>query len=510
MEVNRLMKKTWFTSFVSCAVAGIGTHLFGLVNVLHNFDDIAVQPRGYGTGLKSGRWMLTFMGDFVKTHFGGHNLPYINGILFILLVSVSAAVISATLGLKKRRWAAFVGVIFAVFPSTTATLFYKYTVVYYGIAILLSVLAVFFLERYKFGLPLSVVCTALALGIYQAYVPITVTLFVILLIQKGIRGEKISKLVLKGLYACLSLVLGLGVYYLVLYICLKTNNMTLGTYQGVDDMGRIPVSDLPRLIRKAYSTFLKLPVKDYSALAQTRIIRLCYLFLGVSSVGITAYALATRVKKLIPSLFVVLMGGILPIAVNFIVIMCPNSLIYTLMVYSFALAPCFPVVLLDGLEPTEKKWQRVGETAVSRAVAAVLALLIVSYGYLANVNYTYLYYSNRQTENYMASIVTQVRMTEGFTADKTWAFIGDLKDPLLKGAWNNVGVYSGNASPQRLITAYSREKWLTTYCGYDVPLAKSDELACIAEDPRVKAMPCWPDNGSIAVIDDTIVIKFSD
>ena len=39
------------------AAMGVGTvtHLFGLVNILHNYDDIAQQPRGYGTGISSGR-----------------------------------------------------------------------------------------------------------------------------------------------------------------------------------------------------------------------------------------------------------------------------------------------------------------------------------------------------------------------------------------------------------------------------------------------------------------------
>ena len=59
MISKEIIKKPWFSAFVSGTATGIATHLFGLVNVLHNFDDIAVQPAGYGTGLRSGRWLLT-------------------------------------------------------------------------------------------------------------------------------------------------------------------------------------------------------------------------------------------------------------------------------------------------------------------------------------------------------------------------------------------------------------------------------------------------------------------
>ena len=510
-NIREIIKKPWFAAFSSGALVGILTHLFGLVNVLHNFDDIAVQPSGYGTGLKSGRWLLTILGDFVKDTFGGYNLPYVNGILFILLVAASAAFVVATLKLEKRRWAVAVGTVFAVFPCTTSTLFYRYTAVYYGIALLLSVLAVYFLDRYRFGLPLSIVCTAFSLGIYQAYVPVTVTLFVIRLIQRALKkDDRVGKLVLSGLYDCLSLVLGLGVYYVILWICLRANNMSLGTYQGVDSMGKISISALPGLIKKAYASFLKLPIKDYCALAQTKLLRLCYLLLGLFSFALTGYALATRVKKGIPCAFVVAMGLILPVAFNFIVIMCPDSRVYTLMVYSFALAPCFPIVILDCISPSASRWQQLFEKISNGTVAVVLTALIILYGYWANVNYTYLHYSNRQTENFFSSLVAQVRMTEDFTSEKTWAFVGTLSDPLLKGVWQKVPVFSGNAAPQRLITAYSRNSWLKNYVGYDVPLASDEDIAKLSEDPRFIQMPCWPDNGSIKVIDDTVVIKFSD
>ena len=190
--------------------------------------------------------------------------------------------------------------------------------------------------------------------------------------------------------------------------------------------------------------------------------------------------------------------------------MCPDSTIHTWMLYSFALAPCFPLVLLECLPSTHIKWQNIIKAITTKVVSLVLAVLIFSYAYSANVNYTHAYYTNRQAENYMASIVTQVRMIEGFSADQKWALIGKLNDPLLKSIWGSVPVYNSTSAVQTLVTCYSRNSWIKSYVGYNFPIASNEEIAQIQADPRFTEMPCWPDNGSIAIIDNTVVIKFSD
>ena len=133
--------------------SGLLVHLFGLVNVLHNYDDIAQQPRGYGTGVTSGRWLLSIMGDFCDAIDGNFNLPMLNGLLFLLLIAVSAGLLVSVFRIRNRASAALMGVLFAVFPSAFSTLAFRYTAVYYGVAILLSVAAVWLFQRCSCGLP---------------------------------------------------------------------------------------------------------------------------------------------------------------------------------------------------------------------------------------------------------------------------------------------------------------------------------------------------------------------
>ena len=171
------------------------------MNILHNNDDIWQQPMGYGAGITSGRWLLTILGDFLSRQGFGFNLPVVNGVLFLVLVALCAGVIVAVLPIRCRKMAALFGALFAVFPAITSVLFFKYTTVYYGLALLLAVLAAWTLrEDTKLGLLLSALCTALSLGIYQAYVPVTVTLLVLMLLRQALEGKtEGKKLLLRGL-----------------------------------------------------------------------------------------------------------------------------------------------------------------------------------------------------------------------------------------------------------------------------------------------------------------------
>lgn len=75
-------KKTECIAFLSAMICGSLTHLFALVNVMSNLDDIAQQPYGYGTGISSGRWLLSLLGDFLGKLGWSYNLPFVNGLLF--------------------------------------------------------------------------------------------------------------------------------------------------------------------------------------------------------------------------------------------------------------------------------------------------------------------------------------------------------------------------------------------------------------------------------------------
>ena len=383
---------------------------------------------------------------------------------------------------------------------------YRYTTIFYGISAVMAVLAVWVLGRFRGSFPVSVILVALSMGIYQAYVPVTIALFVLQLICAGLREEAdAKKLVLRGLYDCLVLALGLALYFAGMKICNVVFHVELVDYQGVSTMGNISVSQLPRLIVNALKSVCCLPLRDYCGVANRALMRIAYLLLGGISAAMVLWIFVKKIRNIGTCVITGLLLVAFLLAVGFAEVMVPDGWIYTLMVYSFSLLACAPLVFLECLPEDEKKKLTL---LCRKAVILLVALLVFFYGYYANVNYTAAYFAGEQIDNYLSGVVLRATMTEGYTTDKQWALIGDIQDPLFGGPWNDEISYTGLGFTEYLLNQYSRNNWIENYIGYEIPEADARTLAALAESEAVQAMPCYPNAGSIQVLGDVVVVKF--
>lgn len=503
MNLKKTCKTPEGIAFLAALAAGIAAHLFGLVNVIHNYDSIHYMPYGQGSGIYSGRFTLSILGGLAEALGGNTNLPLVNGIGFLLLIALAAGFLVNTLSVKNKGSAAMIGMLLAVFPTATSTLIHRFTAIYYGLAVLLAVLAAWVLGRSKWGLLWSGLCTAVSLGIYQALVPVTISIFVLLMIRQALEGKSTFwQIVRKGLFYCAALIAGLVLYFILLKLCLRLWNTQLTDYQGINDMGKLSPATLPGLVISALKQVLALPIRDYCGLSCTAGLKLAYLLLGGASVVMMGQILLTQVKNAWITALTAVLGVLFLVAVNFVYVQCPDSIIYTLMVYAFALVPCAPLVIWECL-PGETK----GKTWLGRAMAAALAVMILSYAYLANTNYTAMYYADRQTENYLNAMVAQIRMTDGFDTEKEWAFIGQIQDPLMQFSWQEEMTFGGFSGPDDMLACHSTFSWMKHYLGYNPPMADEARIGELAALEEVKSMPVWPNAGSIKAIGNTMVIK---
>ncbi len=490
---------------------GLIVHMFGLTNVMHNCDDIVVQPQGVGTTLPSGRWFLYVLYHMGKIFTGNFNLPWLNGLLFILLLGVSAAFLVSALKIERKTFAAIIGAGLVSFPSITSVLFFKFTAPQYGLAILFSVMAVWTAEKWKYGFLLSMCLIALSLGTYQAYFPVTVSVFLILLIKYSLREDtKLSALIKRGFLYLVTMISGLLLYFVVLKVMLKLRNVSLLGYQGIDNMGKISLNSIPELLWETIKGFIVLPINDYCNLATSPILKLAYLIIYMAFVILVVLLIIKNKKK--PEHIFVISGlcVLLPISINLIVIMGAAS-IYTLMVFPFFLLLCVPIVLLELFERDGSGFSKVQKWMKTCVVSTIL-VIIFSNSYFANVNYSSMYFSNRQVENFYNSITTQIHSTQGYDTSKTWAFIGKVDEKFFnQSVWGEQHTYGGNKqAASQLINSYCGKNWVFNYLGYRYTAASDSEKEILKQRYEVQEMPCWPDQGSVKVIDNYVVIKLSD
>lgn len=508
--INNLHKTPAGIAAVGGVVFGLLVHMFGLTNILHNYDDIWIQPQGVGTSLTSGRRFLFVLQELGDAVTGNFNLAWLDGLTTLLLIGVSATFLVSVLKIKSRAFALLIGMGLSSFPSVTALLFFKYTAPQYGLAVLFSVLAVWTTEKWRYGFSAGICFIALALGIYQAYFPFTVTVFLILLIKLALqKSVKLSAVIKRGLLYLGTMIAGLVLYFVVLKAMLAIENVTLISYQGISDMGKITLSNIPELLLRTVKGFLSLPVKDYCSLATTPILRLSYLALGLISLFLIALLIIKNRKKPLQILLICGLCALLPVGVNLITVM-GATWIYTLMVLPFSLLLCVPLVLSELTEQEDNTLNRLNK--YTKTVVVVLVSVIIFFNsYFANVNYSSMYFSNRQVENFFSSITTQIHMTEGYDSTKKWAFIGSANEKFFsQSIWAKQHAYGGNIGAAALVNEYSGEAWIFNYMGHRCAVANNTEREKLIKLSEVQEMPCWPDEGSVKVIDEYVVIKLSD
>ncbi len=512
MDIKKLWnEKDWkntpeFAAAASALVYGMLVHLFALTNLIHNHDNIASQPGGYGMGVELGRWFLEILGRFFDKAGWNYNVPSVNGMIYLLLLAVTAGFLVSVLRIRSKRSAALIGGLFVAFPAVTIAMAFRFTAIFYGISSLFAVMAVWSLRRFRWGLAVSVVLMALSMGIYQAYIPMTIGLFVLQLICEGLRGEANAKqLIFRGLYDCLALLLGLVLYF----VCVSVSTAVFGVaFDGASNLGFQSLSDLPRVIANAFRSVCMLPVQDYCGVANRALMRLAYLLLAVLTAAMVVRILWKQIRNAADSVIICLLFPAFLLAVGFIEVMIVSNEIYTLMVYSFCLLACGPLAILECVSPEEQK--KPIPSCFRKMLCFLVAVLVCFYGYYANVNYTAAYFMGEQVDNYLSGVILRATMTEGFTTDKQWAFVGNVDDPLLQSDWNDEISYVGFWFTEHELNEYSRNDWIENYIGYDLPMAETAAVEALAETEEVRAMPCYPNAGSIRVIGDVVVVKFGE
>ena len=186
------------------------------------------------------------------------------------------------------------------------------------------------------------------------------------------------------------------------------------------------------------------------------------------------------------------------------------------MTYSVVFIYLFILVLLDKSMQTEASglwYQRLTGQVMHWVVSLSAILIAVIYIWNANGNYLSLWYTQQHDIAYFQTMMTQIRSAEGYRDGLPFAIIGrnaEIKDSahttgsLIGAEFNLPGKLESN------INGYSRWHILIQYLGYNPTFLFDDKTSEIAKWEEVQAMPCYPADGSIQIINDVVVLKLSD
>ena len=508
-HINRLWKKIYPNSkiaFISCFFIGLLTHLFMLTNKLPNHDDIKqiVDDMARPT---SGRWFL-----FLPTSFSSDfSLPWVNGLLCLFYISVSAAIVVKCLHIKSSFNSVLIGGIMITFPTVCTTLSYMNSADGYFFALLLACIAVYLADKYPLGFLPSILLITLSLGIYQAYFPFAIALAVGVLLRTIIVVPLPRFFIVKASKFIVFLALGLLLYMIIT----KAIPTELSSYMGIDKMGEFNLSELPAMVIGSYQNtfeffFFKTMNLDLYALRHMILATMFFI------VGLPIYTHKLYLSKL-NLIFYLLLIITLPISCNLIYIMSTSYTPHILMIYSFVMIFITLLSLFEmscdamANQTSSLRFKNLSFATFTWGISFLFVLLIFNYSILSNQAYFKLYLTYEQSYAYSNRLLSRIENIDGFSSDCHVYFIGQpsmqVDDIVATPAVNNltgiISDISASYSYHLFLEYYLGNRTLITPTYFEPPESDDFLLEFNLED-----MPTYPDDDSIKKIGRNIVVKF--
>lgn len=453
--------------------------------------------------MKLGRWLRAFLAHIVACMFGGTNpsLPLLYGVVSLFFIAASAYVIIRLFDIEKRSLQLILCGLMVSFPVVTSTFGYMFTAPYYFLGLFLSTLAVLAARQWPGagGFLTGALCVCCSLGIYQAYIAVSASLFVMLLIFDIVndRYPSFSRFLGNAFFYLAVLVVGFAAYYGIWKVCLRVMGVTASDYKGISTMGRLDFSAYLKGIRRAYKKFFLINVTESDNLYPMglRTAQMIVIGLGI------AFSLGLIVSKLrrnvLFGIALALLIALLPLCFNMVYVIGVEA-VHTVMLYGQCM---LYVYLICAVMNAVRGGTTLG-VCCFRLTALVLVLLVGMNTFFDNGCYMKAELMLQQSINRVNVLVARIKMLDGYSddmricitplkeLDATVTRDTKLKDYVIM-PWNKL--VPGNT---RLIM----DRW----CGFS---PKYIAYKKFGHKNIVEKMPHYPDAGSVQIVDGTVVVR---
>lgn len=498
-------------AFASAFLFTLLIHLYKFTNTLPNHDSLYNYYSDQNV-LGSGRWALSLACGISSFY----DLPWVIGLLCCLWIALTAVVVVMVLRLHNPVLIILCGGLLAAAPSTTETFFFLFTADGYMLAMLLAALGVYFSrieETRTSRWILSAVCICISCGIYQAYVSFALILavcyFMLVLLNDEFSKADCLRWVLRQavIYIC-----ALAAYYGIWKLMLFLTGTPVNNYQGISEVGSISLSlllgGIPRAIQSVLLYFLQWNILE-QGLTLYSVLSILFLLIlaGILLRSVRKSGILQRWWAVI--LLTLCLAAIIPFA-------CIWHFVSDSVGYRPMMLQCLTILFLF----CAVLCHRWASTAVQNLAVLLISAIIFNNSLMANISYFYLHqcYERTYAEGIeMMIAIHDLQKTEEF--DRI-AIIGSrLTDLALKTVDSDTGeaLPPGNLQMLSMMLEESlllgeEHTYLFLHNTFDMDLSPAtySESKALSQTAQFKAMPCWPDSGSLDVVDGILILKLSD
>ena len=498
-------------AFICCMIAGLTAHIFAFTNIIPNPDGIS-RVNDAQQMTVSGRWFLHY-----ATAWNGYvQSPAVIGFFSVLFMSISAGLVAHIFKIKSALAGGLCGVLMIVFPSVAYTYLYMFTASAYFFGLLLAVFSVWLAVRYKYGFLFGAVPLACAVGTYQAYFAAAVSLSLIFVILYALDGNRsVKDILICAAKHIAFLALGLLAYFAILKLFLWAKELTLLDYKGISSLGDgLTLKGILSLILSAYKKFVSYFFIPHGFASYTTVFSAIVNALFAAA-GVWAFVKVVKkngaAKKAGPFAVTLVLCALLPLALNLTVLMGDAM---PIMRYALVFTYLFAIVLADRAAPSDDRRKKTGfrPLTLQNAVVCFAALISIISFNIDNVAYTVSAQAHRATESFATRLVQRVESTPGYKNGMEVVVIGGFPS----------GVYNNDVAAFSLVEDYSAPStsvvplnkhiyyYLNDWMNVRWKEPDEDTMKSVAESEEFKDMPLYPDDGSVAIRDGSVIVKLAE
>lgn len=467
---------------------------------------------GYDWKIQLGRVFVPAYRCIVR---GPIALPWLTGVLSLLYISFAVFLTAKVFDIHSPVLIFLTSGIFAVnraYIATAASFIQDLDC--NMLALALAVLSVYLWKRFDRGYLLGMIPLCLAIGLYQSFISVPITLIIIYLVLRLLSGERFGAAFRRGLKG-VAMIIGAGVlYFIALKTVYKVTGLAIhsGSYNSLDTALSMSASEIIRAAIKGYLYTCRRIMTTTSVYPKMLVVAVHAILILVSG-SIVLCRLFQREIGIREKILALALIALLPLGMN-IVYPLTGGMSHDVMEFSFWLSYLFALLIawwaiahFDAMKPLLKYGQR---------FVSVCLVFCVLWGNVRTANMAYLKKNLEQQANLslFTRIVCRMEGQEGYVIGETPVVFSGAPVQMLEpvpGLEDLSNVF-GCRYPYVL---YSIER--KRYCAYfdyilmnPAKMADPEIWSQMQTDSRVVAMPSYPEEGCMAFLDGVLVVKLGE
>ena len=502
--------------FAATVVIMIAAHGFCFMNLMFSHDSLSFYDMETMEKVRLGRWLYPFI-----EHRRSFATPWLMGVLSILFVSIAVVLVSKILHFNKYQGLC-VGILFGTNVALTSLFCtYVYDADADCLGIMLACLAVYAYEKLPkvVNVVVSALSLVLCLSLYQAYICVSIGLFVLLVIKESIKSsswKEVGLALWNGVQEVITLVVATIIYIPVMSAVSRHYGLSLSMdYNGAGNLSSLTIGGLIEAIPSVYKyfadSFFVITEINTSMLVKMNWIM---VFLLVASLAIY---IASHKKFLGSLVLVIPCVLIMPLALNAIQFVS-GGMMHHLMIFAYCVMYLLPIVLISEVQCVDCEnhfWYNIIDWAC-KAVNVVIVPIIIVIGFYnivyANGAYVHkkLVYDN--TALHAQTIWEDINNIEGYVeGDTQVVFMGNLYASDIEYKSSVAGRYSGiltGSGGSSISYDATASRYYYGILGRNVNIIFNDPE--ILQSDEYESMPVYPVEGYCKRIGDRIVVRISE